>query len=258
MWSQSRSGSRSQSRGNVQEWKAYEDVQLIDGDEEEYDEDNIDDDVFCIESNNDEHDNEKSTKFEDVKQYIYKDGKKNCSSFCLTIVHSLKVIVIDCGATRSVVGIEWLKDFMELLSNDERKRIKQRRNNRFFRFGNAVRYPSRLEVSIPITLGRLKTTIQVSLVDAKIPLLVGAPDMKRLGMTVNFERDKVFISQTKEYLDLKKNSNGHLTLPLTLTPMAEDTHEILQMRECNEKDKKEKIKKVHHIFGHPKERTLKD
>ena len=39
--------------------------------------------------------------------------------------------------------------------------------------------------------------------------------------------------------------------------MKDDTHEILQMQDCDEKEKKEKIKKVHHIFGHPKENTLK-
>ena len=81
--------------------------------------------------------------------------------------------------------------------------------------------------------------------------------MKTLGMTVNFERDKVYISHTKEYFELKRNSNGHLTLPLTMAPMKEETHEILQMDSCDEKEKKNKIKKVHHIFGHPKEKTLK-
>ena len=93
-----------------------------------------DENVFCIESNNDEPLDENTSKFEDVEQYIHKDRKNNCSNFCLTIIHSLKVIVIDCEATRSGVGIEWLKDFFYLLSNDDKQRIKWKRDARFFIF----------------------------------------------------------------------------------------------------------------------------
>ena len=125
------------------------------------------------------------------------------------------------------MGIEWFKDFLKLLSDEERKSIKERRDSRYFRFRNGVRYPSRLEVSLPINLGKLRVSVWVSVVDAKIPLLVGAPDMKMLGMSVNFERDKVFNSKTKEYYNLKKNGNGHLKLPLTLAPLKSETHEIL-------------------------------
>ena len=55
-----------------------------------------------------------------------------------------------------------MKTYLDTLSNEER----------FFRFGNSVRYPSKKEVALPIKLGQLETQLFVSVVDASIPLLI--------------------------------------------------------------------------------------
>ena len=93
--------------------------------------------------------------------------------------------------------------------------------------------------------------------DADIPLLIGAPDLKRLGLTINFGRDKVHVSETGEYLDLHTNENNHLVLPLKTTPLSKDTHSIMAVSECDAKEKKIKIKRVYHVMGHPREDALK-
>ena len=143
------------------------------------------------------------------------------------------------------------------MTNSERKNLTWKRENRHFRFGNSIRYPSRVEVLLPINLGDYASVIYVSIVDADIPLLVGAPDLKRLGLTINFEKDKAFVSKTKEYLDVSKDENNHLTLPLNTVEIKRETHEIMEVTDCDDKEKRTKIKKVHQILGHPREETLK-
>ena len=113
-----------------------------------------------------------------------------------------------------MAGRKWIKDFLLLLTNDERRNLRWKRENRFFRFGSGIRYPSREEVLLPIGLGELKTVLFVSIVEANIPLLVGAPDLKRLRMTVNFEQDQAYISKTKEYFEITKDEYNPLTLPI--------------------------------------------
>ena len=106
-------------------------------------------------------------------------------------------------------------------------------------------------------LGKLKTKLYVSVVNANIPLLVGTPDMKKLGLTINFEKDKAYTSRTNEYFDLEKNDKGHLTLPITTTPLSEESHDIMKIEECTREEKHKKIKKVHQILCHPRENVLK-
>ena len=72
-----------------------------------------------------------------------------------------------------------MKNYLEYLSDEERKSVKKEPEDRFFRFGNSVRYPSKEEVKIPIKLGKLETELHVSIVKASIPLLIGKPDLKR-------------------------------------------------------------------------------
>ena len=74
---------------------------------------------------------------------------------------------------------------------------------------------------------------------------------------MNFEKDRAYVSKTKEYFNISKDDNNHLTLPITIKPMKKDTHEILEVSHSDEKERKKKVKKVHQILGHPREETLK-
>ena len=153
-------------------------------------------------------------QYEDIKLLKYKPNVENFERLLFSLSKSLRRMIIDSGATKSVAGRRWIKDFLTLMTNSERKNLTWKRENRHFRFGNSIRYPSRVEVLLPINLGDYASVIYVSIVDADIPLLVGAPDLKRLGLTINFEKDKAFVSKTKEYLDVSKDENNHWTLPL--------------------------------------------
>ena len=61
-------------------------------------------------------------------------------------------MIVDNGTTRTVSGAKWMDNFLQNMSPDERKKVEKHSENRFFRFGNSMRYPSNMEVTIPIKL----------------------------------------------------------------------------------------------------------
>ena len=102
----------------------------------------------------------------------------------------------------------------DMLPDEVKKRVRVYDDNRSFRFSNDSVYPSKEEVSIPITLGKLKENVKVSLIDANVPLLLGRPDMERLGFVVDFKKRTLKIKDTGETFSLKRTVQGHLALPI--------------------------------------------
>ena len=126
-------------------------------------------------------------------------------------------------------------------------------DNRNFKFGNNVLFPSTKQVSIPLELGSMKERVKVSIVDADIPLLLGRPDMDRLGFVIDFNDNILTIKGTGESFKLQKSKHGHLCLPLVTNPFSE---EIFNLKECSYEDKLKKIKKIHQSLCHPKKEIL--
>ena len=91
-------------------------------------------------------------------------------------------MTLDKGASKTVVGDYWMKNFLDIMPDEEKQKIKIKKEDGIFRFGNKVRYPSKHEISIPIKLGQLRSFIHVSVVSANIPLLLGT---SQLGLLVN-------------------------------------------------------------------------
>ena len=60
----------------------------------------------------------------------------------------------DSGTTKTVSGQSWMDNYLDTLSEEEREAIQKEPEERYFRFGNSVRYPSKLEVKIPLKLGQ--------------------------------------------------------------------------------------------------------
>lgn len=73
-------------------------------------------------------------------------------------------MIVDSGTTKTVAGEAWITAFLGSLSEKERAEINIEPEERFFRFGNSVRYPSKEEVAIPIKLGKLETHLYISIV----------------------------------------------------------------------------------------------
>ena len=165
------------------------------------------------------------------------------------------LMILDCGTTKTVSGKQWMNTYLESLPKEDLEHIIRSPEERYFRFGDSARYRSKEEIILPLKLGKLETFIYVSLVDAPIPLLLGRQDFKRLGFTLDFEEETVFISRTSEMFPLEVNIQGHLALPIKDAEILED--HIFLISDCDDNEKRKKIKKIHKVLAHPLPEILK-
>ena len=164
-------------------------------------------------------------------------------------------MILDSGTTKTVAGSKWMENYLRSIETADLEKISRTPEQRYFRFGNSVRYPSKEEIAIPLKLGSLETFILVSVVDAPIPLLLGRHDFRRLGFTINFETETVFVSRSYEAFPLETTVQGHLALPLADAEHLDE--EVFVISECDVDEKKRKIKKIHQVLAHPLPEILK-
>ena len=127
-----------------------------------------------------------------------------------------------------------------------------------FKFGEKV-YESKYFKRIPISLGDMKETIEVAVIDANIPLLLSKRQLKKWDAVLNFSDATLKIGKTNQTFKLKETEGGHLALPLTKEP-EENREELLKKVYCISKNKTHQtrdLKRIHRVFGHPRpERIL--
>ena len=112
----------------MNDWKS-EDVQIVDHDNEEEHEEEI------FESIEDESEKK---QYDEVKSVTYKDSIEKIEGVRFSLSKSSKKAHYYLWCNKSVVGNLWFKEFLLLLTSEERRSIKRRRENRFCRFGNGV------------------------------------------------------------------------------------------------------------------------
>ena len=100
----SRSGSRS--RASNEDW-TFEEVQMIDQEDDEYYDEMSKDD-----------DDEDGRQYEEVKAVTYKDKIDNYERTLFNLSKSLKRLIIDSAATKSVSGAKWFNNVLLLLPNE--------------------------------------------------------------------------------------------------------------------------------------------
>ena len=182
---------------------------------------------------------------------------EKCETVLMNLSKGLHVLTLDSGCTKTVIGKKNKNDLVAGASDEERKNFKEYKESRMFRFGNGIRFPSKTEIKIPIKLKSLQFDLYASVIDANIPLLVGLPDMKKMGLSINFDRNRAYTCRTQEFFDLGTDGNGLLTLPITLDPLSKETHEIMKIDECSQEEVENKVRKVHEVLCHPREDVLK-
>ena len=141
----------------------------------------------------------------------YKGENETVEQILAFVIKNPFILVIDTGATKTAAGTIWYEKFLESLDSLYKKRLQESRDNRSFRFGNNMKFPSIKEVTIPLELGSMDTKLHVSIVDAHIPLLLGLPDMEKLGLSIDIKK-KELTTRTGETFKLIRTENGHLAL----------------------------------------------
>ena len=187
--------------------------------------------------------------------YNFNESPENMEDNLLYVSSMANKGIADTGTSKSVAGEFWYKNFKEIIDDDTKAKLKTYEEKRHFRFGNSIRYPSLYEAKIPFTRGGLDNYLRVSIIRANIPLLIGLNDMDKLGFVIDCERKTITTKRTGETLTLEK-VNKHLALPIASMTI-ENEEEVLFNEDDSTKTKMKKIKKIHHLMGHPPADTLK-
>ena len=128
------------------------------------------------------------------------------------LYESMGSALIDCGATKTVCGTEWFKNFKLMLSDEERREIKYYPSDSSFKFGDGGQVKSNKKVSIPATVGNVKIKITTDIIDGNLPLLFSNKSLKKAQANICFQNDTAkILGQT---VKLKMSSSGHYLLPI--------------------------------------------
>ena len=174
---------------------------------------------------------------------------------------TLNMAVLDSGCTKTVCGEEWLRCYIDTLSEIKQKEILSVKSNTEFKFGDGKSVLSERCVSMPCKIAGKRVIIETDVVKSEIPLLLSKNSMKKANTRIDFANDKVNIFGKD--IDLQFTSSGHdaVTLSDSCKDLEADIEEtqvtevLLTINNIDRKSKNEKQQiaiKLHKQFGHPR------
>ena len=159
--------------------------------------------------------------------------------------------VLDCGASKTVCGNEWLKCYLDSIDEKTKGDIKEFPSNTIFKFGVGKLRALKM-IHLPVHICNKEIILEIHVVDTDIPLLLSLKTMKSLGLHMNFETDQVEINGNS--FDLEMTTTGHYTLPLhsDLKFCSDECviNTVVQCTNSGSLDVKKKALKLHRRFAH--------
>ena len=184
------------------------------------------------------------------------------SELCLLIKEAGKRGVIDTACSKTVAGVAWVTEYTDELPQDLSE-LKCKESKKIYQFGGGEKRPSLGCIRLPVLIGEKKIQVEVEVVEANIPLLVGSNSLKAAKAKLNYENYcATFFDQEVKMHEI---GSGHVCINLftenicTFVSNIEERERYTEIvlavtNELNEKN----IKKLHHMFGHvPADRLKK-
>jgi len=166
--------------------------------------------------------------------------------------------LLDCGASKTVCGEVWLREYLSSIPECERKNITYYSSKSVYRFGVGEQVQASRGVNIPAYIGITKVEIKTDVIPKDLPLLLSRPFMKRANMVLDFQTDMV--STMNQTIKLNTTSSGHYTIPLTkpkqLLMNLEDSDPIITLVSRSNLSNKQIATKLHRQFAHPSLKQL--
>ena len=123
---------------------------------------------------------------------LFTQKAKKCS-LQVFLGETLNLVVLDSRCTKSVRSEEWLKCYVDSLSEEEKYNIKNFQSNTEFKFGDGKIVTSEKCISIPCKIAGEQVNVVTDVVKSEIPLLLSKESTKRAGTKIDFVKDKVII-----------------------------------------------------------------
>ena len=171
--------------------------------------------------------------------------------------------VLDCGCSKSVAGVKWLINYIDKLDEEVVSSLRVEESMSVYQFGGGETRTSKGCIKLPSVIGDKKVNIQVEVVDAEIPLLIGSNSMQAAKALLDFgNMEATFFD---EEISMIKVGSGLLCIDLITKNLRCNINEVTEKEEAVEEaiivgepiDKKTS-KKLQQIFGHtPTDKLLK-
>ena len=101
--------------------------------------------------------------------------------------------VLDSACSSTVCGEMWLDNYLNSLSDGDRKRVRKNVGHKTFKFGGGERLQSKGEYSLPGIIAGKEVTIKIDVVHSDIPLLLSRGAMRTAGVKMDLENDTASI-----------------------------------------------------------------
>ena len=187
---------------------------------------------------------------EDLKKHlaktVYQEGNTDVDPYSA---------VVDTGCPKTVCGKPFMHAF--IASKGKNEQVRRRYEDQNFKFGDGNIYNSNLSHEIEVEIGELKTTIETSVVDVNIPLLLGMDYLKKWGVVIDTGRQELYIRKSKESFKIDSSKSNHWKLAIqngrTLHKQAHRLVLNVELCELNERDLRKHILKTHKNLAHKSE-----
>ena len=183
----------------------------------------------------------------DLIELVYKEGNIDIDP-CVAIV--------DTGCPKTVAGRRWMNSYLNSVGKDFKSLVHLERK---FRFGNGPVYTSNVAYKIQVDIGKLKTEILVSLVDADIPLLLGLDYQRKWGIVLDVQDETLRIKYTGETFKIKSSRSNHWKLRIQNNSIHNEATNLVlnvNLEDMDDNKLKKHILKVHKNLGHKSEHQL--
>ena len=181
---------------------------------------------------------------------------------CFMVREAGKKGVIDSACSRTVSGSDYINNFISHLPPYEQSLVKNGSPSKtIYQFGGGERRVSIKRLELPIVIGDLKIKITTEVVEADIPLLIGANSLESSKAVLDFGAMQATIFSVT--VPLIKVSSGHFCIDLLPSRVDGDpTHDytndevVLHAINIGENLSQKELKKLHHICGHSSSKRL--
>ena len=170
--------------------------------------------------------------------------------------------VLDSGCTQTVCGRSWLSNYIDSLTDDDRLKVKEKKSNTVFKFGDGKLFNSLKLATIPAKIGSKYVDINTDVINSE---LQSKNAMKLAKVKIDFGND--IINIFGEDIDISFTASGHYFIPIsrtnkTISEIDESNPAeriVLNIANIASKSKEEKlkiVKKLHCQFGHASAQKL--
>ena len=165
-----------------------------------------------------------------------------------------RMMLVDCGAPKSVVSREWIEGYLKDMKVDESE-IERRSCCRRFRMGETT-YLSEIEITFPIVLKTedgdyIRRKVIAYIIDAeRVNFLLGKESIKDLDIMIDVPGERIVFKQKEKKVKTKESAGGHILVNLELVGKWEDSEAILFVEKEDDVKTDSAIKRIHKNLNH--------